>query len=157
MTNKEKIFGKRVTEVANYLDANPLATRVDILAKFGKVWQTSDRTIDRIIKEAKKCIEVRQNLREKAKNEVLVRSAKEMAENAEKTRNELVGILLEIARGQKVRKIQDEIIIPTESDRIRAIAELNKMSGNYAPVLTAETDSKGNDIINTVNVNIKRQ
>ncbi|MDR1198547.1 MAG: hypothetical protein LBK94_05990 [Prevotellaceae bacterium] len=157
MTDKNKIYGKRVTEIAEYLYANPLASRGNILAKFGKKWQTSVRTVDRIIKDAKKHNEARQIKREKAKDEVLIRSAREMAENAEKTRNELTGILLEIARGKSVRKIQNELIIPTESDRIRAIAELNKMTGNYAPVLTAQTDSRGNDVIDTVNVNIRKQ
>ena len=34
--------------------------------------------------------------------------------------------------------------------RINAIAELNKMDGDYAPTQVAETDSKGKDIVRAI-------
>lgn len=34
---------------------------------------------------------------------------------------------------------------PTHMDRIKAVAELNKMDGAYTPIKLADTDSEGND------------
>jgi hypothetical protein len=154
--NKNNIYSNRVTKVADFLYANPVATRGNIMATFGKKWQISVRTFDRIIKDAKKQNEERQIIKEKAKCEVLVKSAKEMAENSEIVRNELTGILLEIARGKSKREVEGIVIVPNENDRIKAISELNKMTGGYAPVLTAQTDSEGNDMINKVEVTFKK-
>jgi hypothetical protein len=43
-------------------------------------------------------------------------------------------------------KIMEYPSEPDAMDRLKAIAELNKMDGDYAPVKTAQTDSSGNDI-----------
>jgi len=69
-------------------------------------------------------------------------------------------ILASIARGElKIRKpfvvsrgatqgseIVDHECLPDYADRKGAIAELNKMRGDYAPTKVANTDTKGNDV-----------
>ena len=39
---------------------------------------------------------------------------------------------------------------PSHSDRLKALAELNKMDGEYAPTKNAITDTKGNDLFQIV-------
>jgi phage terminase small subunit len=51
--NSGKIDKKgRVISIADYLFANPEAKRKDIFIYFGSLWQISDRTLDRIFKDA---------------------------------------------------------------------------------------------------------
>ena len=39
---------------------------------------------------------------------------------------------------------------PSHTDRLKALAELNKMEGDYAPTKIAATDTKGNDVEQTL-------
>lgn len=63
-------------------------------------------------------------------------------------------ILTKIARGQIPllkhvvvdRAIEYIEVVPDYMDRKAAIAELNKMEGDYAPTKIAQTDSAGNDL-----------
>ncbi|MDR1347361.1 MAG: hypothetical protein LBJ63_02875 [Prevotellaceae bacterium] len=158
MANNDTHKIKTVIEVADYLFANPLAKRCQVLAKFGKKWQIGQRTVDRLIGKAKKYNNNRQNLQEKAKNEVLIKSAKEAAIEAENRRKTNIETLEKIRDGKFAIKYDDKnIMVPTVSDILKAIGEINRIDGNYAPEKFTETDSRGNDVISTVNVNIRKQ
>lgn len=74
-------------------------------------------------------------------------------------------ILTQIAKGEieipvkeakwnsstKTFQLINYVEVPSHSSRIKAIEELNKMEGDYAPTKVAQTDTKGN------NVKTKRQ
>jgi hypothetical protein len=118
----------RVIAIADYLFANPCKKREDILEKFGKTWQISNRTADRIYREAKDYNLKRVKAQEKIKNEILAKSAEDTIKEAIISRVEAMKILTEIANGAK-RTVDDEIIVPSDGDRIRAIQQLAKMEG----------------------------
>ena len=61
-------------QIADFFFANPTATRGDVLANFGKLWQASTRTIDRLIAEAKAINEQRVAKQEAAKPDALPNS-----------------------------------------------------------------------------------
>jgi hypothetical protein len=152
MTNKEKKYKRNIIDISDYMFANPMVNRRDILAKFGKKWQTSTRTLDRLYKEAKEHNKTRLKKQQKAKDEVLVERAKEAIKHDILTREQAEEILTNIAKG-KARKIPLKSVIedgvekfvgfelqyPNDGERERAIAQLSKMEGWDAPVKT-ETD-----------------
>jgi hypothetical protein len=131
MSNKP-IYSKRTIEIADYIFADPMAKRRDVLAKFGKKWQIPNRTFDRILKEAKEYNKNRIKGQEQAKDEVLTAQAKASVKSAILTRNEALKILSDIATG-RARKIEKDILAPTDGDRTRAIQQLSKMEGWDAP------------------------
>ena len=47
-------------------------------------------------------------------------------------------------------KIMEYPSEPSVNDRLKALAELNKMEGDYAPTKVAQTDTKGQDVNPTV-------
>jgi len=112
----------RMIAIADYLFANPMKERADILAMYGKKWQMSVRTVDRVIKEAKEYNLERINKQEKAKEELLTEEAKKSIISGIISREESMKILSEIAKG----KSEDE---SNDGNRIKAIQQLAKMSG----------------------------
>jgi hypothetical protein len=136
-------YSKRTIEIADYIFANPMAKRMDVLAKFGKKWQIPNRTFDRMLKKAKEYNLTRLQKQERAKEYVLVSHAKTTAENDLIRRKKYIGILDNIAEKSK-----------TDGDRIRAIQQLSKMEGWDAPVKTAQTDSQGNDTGTEITVTV---
>jgi hypothetical protein len=156
MTNKEKKYKRGVIEVTDFLFANPMAKRKDILEKFGKKWQTSTRVIDRIWKEAKESNKNYLIAQEKVKDSVLSEKAKEGAKRALFTKLDIEEKLKEkyerlekIKYGAVFAKIHQktrEIIGYNQclfGDEIRSIeaqrgilADLRKMNGWDAPTKT---------------------
>lgn len=117
--------------------------RGKILAKTGKKWRTSERTFDRLLKIAKQ-----QYSKQQAEiKEELARVDKEAAiaerKKAILTASERKELLTKIARGEieiptkdtkwdiKTKKFSF-VEVPNFTARISAIAELNKMGGDYA-------------------------
>jgi hypothetical protein len=47
----------------------------------------------------------------------------------------------------KTGKILEYLAEPDHNDRIRALAELNKMEGDYAPTKVAKTNVAGEDVL----------
>jgi hypothetical protein len=160
MSDKEYKYPKRVIEISDYIFANPMANRKDILSKFGKKWQTSTRTLDRLYKEAKKHNETRVKKQQKVKDEVLAEKAKEEIKRDILTREQAQEILTSIAKG-RARKIPVKSIIedgvekfiefdlqyPNDGEREKAIAQLAKMEGWEAPTKQEITGKDGAPII----------
>lgn len=67
------------------------------------------------------------------------------------TKFERMEIASNIARG-KAWKVGNEIIIPSASDKLKACDYLSKIEGDYAPTKIAETDSDGNDKLNSEDI-----
>jgi hypothetical protein len=134
--------------------------RAKILSIIVKKWQKSERTIDRMLKIASGMHQEQQN---KLNQELAaVRLAEETAALKRDilTANERKELLTRIARGEveiptKEAKFDHEqkkfvmisfIELPNHNSRISAIAELNKMDGEYMPVKYAKTDPSGKSI-----------
>lgn len=126
--------------------------RKDILQRFTKVYKVSVKTFDNRLKIAQEAIQSEQkNIQEKAEQEV----AKEVEVRKSKILNaiERQEILSQIALGEiKLNKyivcdgiIEEREVVPDYNDRKNAIAELNKMGGDYAPAKTDIT-SGGKEI-----------
>ncbi len=109
---------QRVMTIADYLFANPGATRPEIMALYGAQWQLSSRTIDRVIKEAREYNTERLEIIEKANKETLIDEATNAIKEAVATRNEVLEVLSGIIRNGL-----------SDSDRIRAAAQISKMEG----------------------------
>lgn len=129
-------------------------TRGKILSKFGKKWQVSDRTFDRLLKTA---IADHTEAQEKIKRklaEVDEQAAIDARKKAIMTSDERKELLTKIAKGEiKIKrpfviagKIMEYMAEPDHTDRRNAVAELNKMGGDYAPAKFATTNAAGEDI-----------
>jgi hypothetical protein len=68
----------------------------------------------------------------KGKDDIILETEKERLKSAILTKFERMEIASNIAKG-KARKVNDQIIIPTDGDRIRALDYLAKIEGDYAP------------------------
>lgn len=137
-------------------------SRAKVLGKAGKTWGISRTTFDRHWKTAN---EQHRELQEKAKAEadkVYIDSMADAAKSAVMSKAERQKVLSDIARGQLTQKAEGEkpgdfidvpVMIET-FERIKAIAELNKMEGDYAPSKVAQTDKDGNDVLQSLTVNV---
>jgi hypothetical protein len=102
-----------------------------------------------------------QQLKEKATSEQVQANTVEQLKTAVMSKRERLEYLTKIAKGEvKVLKpfvirgkIMEYKAEPDFYDRKQAIAELNKMEGDYAPSKVAQTDVAGNDLPPTININ----
>ena len=114
--------------------------RAEILQQFTKVYKTGTKTFDNRLKIAREAI----NNEIKAINErskVIVEDEANKAALTTLSIAERIDILAKMAKGEST--IQQEVptkdgvtnidVVPTFADRRAAIAELNKMCGDYAP------------------------
>ena len=85
MENNTK-YSRRVIEIADYILANPVARRMDVLAKFGKHWQMPNRTLDRLWKQAKEYNIPRVQKSEKKKDDLLISETTDEFRNIIKSR-----------------------------------------------------------------------
>ena len=129
-------------------------TKVKILAKHGEKWRIGSRTYDRYWKTANEQHIVRQQAIKNKLAEIDAQAAIEARKKAIMTAEERKEVLTKIALGHlKIKKpfviggkIMEYSAEPDHTDRKNAIAELNKMEGDYSPQRVAQTDSKGNDL-----------
>jgi hypothetical protein len=148
-TSKDKLM----VEVADYLFANPLAKRGDILAKFGKIWQISPRGIDRMLKLARQHNEKRIKEVEEAKQKDLISAAKGQAKKEIASREEILTTFTGILRGKAVKRatrmdgdgnvIDYEISYPTRREMLSAGETIARMEGYYAPTRQELTGKDG--------------
>ena len=145
-------FQERADFVKSYVAKGK--KRKEVLAKFVKKWQTSDRTFDRVWKEANRQHSELQQEAKQAANKVYIETAENAAKEAIMSKIERQQILTQIARGEIPLKkpivvdkqIEEIEIVPDWMDRKAAIAELNKMDGDYAPTRNEHTGKNGEPI-----------
>lgn len=94
-------------------------------------------------------------LKKEAISESICAKDKDRLETSIMKKERALEILTEIAEG-KTRVESDEIIVPSDKDRIGAISELAKYQGWHAPTKTANTDSSGNDVDSPLDTLIKK-
>lgn len=103
-----------------------------------------------------------QELKQKAEAEALYEATKEAEKRRIMNADERKEFLTKLIEGKRTVKrlfvIDGEVIEhpsePDAADKIRAIAELNKMGGDYAPTKVANTDKEGNNVYNPPSINI---
>ena len=125
------------------------------LALLGKKWPISGTSYRRYWKIANENHAAAQLLIKEAKAKLDIESALNERKGQIADVLERKEILTKIARGQiplQKAMIVDNVIeyieiVPDWMDRKAAIAELNKMEGEYAPLKVAVTDTQGNDIL----------
>ncbi len=137
--------------------------RAKLLTKIGKKWQISQRTFDRHWKIANNQYKELQDKAKEASDKAYIEASVEAAKGAIMSKAERQSILAQIARGElSVKKsiaiggigIEVVNVYPDFSDIKSAVAELNKMEGDYAPTKTALTDSEGKDKEFVISLNL---
>ncbi len=128
--------------------------RKTILAKYVKKWQTSsERTFDRRLKVAEEAMSIEnKSIQDKVEQEVAKEVEVRKLDIMDAMERKV--ILTQIARGEipltkpiVVDKVVEHIpVVPDWMDRRAAIAELNKMEGDYAPIKQASTNPDGTPI-----------
>lgn len=133
-----------------------------ILSKCVKKWQKNEswtRTFDRILKISHAEHKSKQDKIKEAIAEVDKQAAIEARKKAIMTADQRKELLTKIANGElKIKKpfviagkIMEYPAEPDHTDRRNAIAELNKMGGDYAPVKSTVTLTKvGKDAIEEI-------
>jgi hypothetical protein len=134
--------------------------RAEMMSKVVDKWQINPRTFDRYLRTAKeRHLKAQQAKKSKIASNDTIKAISEEIDQL-MTVAERQSILASIARGElKIKKpfvvsrgatqgaeIIDHECLPDYADRKGAIAELNKMRGDYAPTKVANTDTKGNDV-----------
>ncbi len=134
--------------------------RGKLLATIGKKWQISQRTFDRYWKTAQQQHISKQDALKKELAEVDKQAAIEARKKAIMTAEERKEYLTRIINGEievpytevkynaglKIFETFEFMELASHTARINAIAELNKMEGDYAPTKVANTDKEGNDV-----------
>ena len=136
MKKKQKdIFSKREIDMADYIFANPDFGRREVIEHFQGIWTVniSEGTLKNVYYRAKEYIKPRIAEIENAKNEKFIRNAKTAAKSMVLSRDESIEILSKIAQGS-ARKVGERMLIPSDSERTRAITVLAELNGWNAPV-----------------------
>jgi hypothetical protein len=134
--------------------------RNKVIAKYCKKFQKSTRTIDTYWKSAQEQYLIKQQAIKKELAEVDKEAAIEARKKAIMTADERKEYLTQIIKGEiqvpytevkynpalKSFETIEFVELAGHIARINAIAELNKMEGDYAPAKIAQTDKNGNDV-----------
>lgn len=126
-----------------------------VLARISKKWQLSTRVFDRLWKTANEQQHERQQKAKEAADAAYISASADAAKKAVMSSQERKELLTKIAKGTLLTKapnpknpkqlIDVPVIIET-TERIKAISELNKMEGDYAPTKVAQTTTDGKDL-----------
>ncbi len=114
--------------------------RGNVMAIIAPKWQISDRTFSRYWKIAITQHQQLQGLASMAADAIYIAAKEGAAKELVMSKAERLHILSKIARGE------DHPVTVLIIERIKAISELNKMEGDYAPAKVAQTDKDGNNI-----------
>ena len=115
--------------------------RIKVLSKFVKKWQCSDRTFDRLWKEANKQHEKVLNLANNLANDTFIKGKVEAAENGLKSNIEIEERLLQIGWAEidvEETTVSEQFGLttfkrkPTPAEQRAALAEVLKLRGAYA-------------------------
>ena len=144
--------------------------RGNVLGKIAKKWEISRTTFDRYWKTANQQQQERQKKASAAADAAYIAAKEQSAKEAVMSKQERLELLSKIAKGDieipdseiKWDIIQKKFVtikfvkLASHAARVTAIAEMNKMEGDYAPVKIAQTNSKGDDLENKTDEEIKR-
>jgi len=141
-----EVKSQNIIEIADYLFQNPEMKTSEVVSVFIGKFRKTGRTIESYIKQAKEYNQIRLAKQEQVKDAILLNDAALAIEAGIFSRNQCLLTLSKIANGD-TRTVEGATMIPTDSDRIKAIAQLSKMQGYDAAIKIAETDTSGNDVV----------
>lgn len=136
---------KRIIEISDWIFANPEIKRSEIVSKYSKKFQLSERRVDTLLAKARNYNIDRQISLEKKKEEVLVNSELDGLKKAIISRDEVLSILADKARGVPT-KTPTGIRPVRDADQIAAAKVIIGMEGYDAAIKLAQTNSKGEDV-----------
>ena len=122
---KDNRYTQHVIEIADIIERYPSIQEDVLVSELSGISKMPDSTILEWISVAREYNANRCLLMKIPKTEMSVVEVKKANVYNILTRDECLEVLSNIARGVH-REIKDEIIIPTENDRIKAIQELMK-------------------------------
>jgi hypothetical protein len=134
--NRDALINEMISDIDFGMD------RGEVRARFVAEWQLSTRTFDRYWQSAKKQFDEEQNQIKLERQDIKIAAISERTEYRVMSKAERMNILSQMADGtlQVQRNVvtKDGVMVilalPDYNDRKAAIAELNKMDGEYAPV-----------------------
>lgn len=135
--DRERILAEMVEEIRDWGTGYSDMKAINV-----EKWQLAERTFDRYWTEASQRYLAASQSEQKAKDDLRIQMETEAFKSKILTRLERMEILSEIARGEiPLTKhivcdgvIQEREVVPAWMDRKAALAELNKMDGEYAPI-----------------------
>ena len=137
MNGKKKTFSKEIIELADALFGNPDKKKADIVRNFAEKCGKSQRTVERWVMKAQEYNRERLKKQEVIKDDMMAENAIKQFEEGLLSRNEVLKILSDIAKGD-TKTGEGTIIAPTPSEQIKAIQQLSKMQGWDAPIKTEQ-------------------
>jgi hypothetical protein len=126
MTKEQPTYSKQVIEIADYIFKYPDKKRETVLSYFVVKCRKTRRTIERYYKKAQAYNQTRLNKQEKIKDRILHEETTKAAKSGIISRKESLEILSKIAKGS-AKKVNNEIMLPSAGEQIRAIEQLAKM------------------------------
>lgn len=163
MMAKKPLPNKQVliNEVIQFIEQGK--TRGEVITDFCEKNQIHTRTFDGYWKIASDICRERLEAAKKAADDTYIQMAVEAAKSAIMSKYERQKVLTDLARGDvEIEEVTDSSQfgttvfkrLPNPAERRAAIAELNKMDGDYAPTKLAATDKDGNDKDFNITLNI---
>jgi len=153
--NKQIIIDAIVSEIEKGTD------RGKVIAKYCKKFQKSPRTVDTYWKIANEQHRVLQDKAKRAADASYIKASEEAAKKAVMSKAERLEVLSNIARGEVTMKVLDrkkniiEVPVSVETlEKIKAIAELNKMEGDYAETSIKLKGDKENPLFDLANATV---
>lgn len=137
--------------------------RGKVLGKIGKDWEVSRTTFDRLWKTANEQHKELQDAAKIASSNEYIKKHVEYANGAVMSKAERQHILAKIARGElSIKKsisvggigVTEVDVYPDFSDIKNAVAEINKMEGDYSPTKTELTGKDGQPIEQSITVTL---
>jgi hypothetical protein len=142
MAQNNKHNNKIISEIADYIYANPDKKMPLVVSHFVTKCHKNKRTIERYIAQAKSYNAERMRRQEHVRSKTLDKAAADDMRRAVFTCMQAEEILSSIARGV-VKRVGDRIIMSTASEQVRAIDQLAQMQGWNAPLKTGDGSGRG--------------
>lgn len=127
----------------------------DVCSVFCSKFQLSERTFNSYWKNANVAFSEQREAINKKKLEESITQEKEAVKSLVLDKYARMKIAEGIALG-KARRIEGQIVMPSDAERLKALDYLSKIEGDYAPTKTANTDSSGNDVDSPLDTLIKK-
>ena len=149
MNDKKKTYRKEIIDLADALFANPDKKKADVVRNFAEKCGKSSRTVERWVMKAQEYNRERLKKQEVIKDEAMAENAIKQFEAGLLSRNEVLKILSDIAKGD-TKTVDGTIIVPTPSEQIKAIQQLSKMQGWDAPIKTEQKALTSTIVMNVI-------
>lgn len=116
----------------------------DVMLAFVSKFKLTEQTFVRYWKTANEAYQEQRETINRQKMDESIANEMEAVKSLVLDKYDRLKIAEDIAQG-KAKKIEGTLIVPSPSDRLRALDYLSRVHGDYAPTKVAATDSEGKD------------